>query len=92
LAYFGLILGYTTRKRQIDGNACLMIISDQGAFEISPQDLLQGMADGKLGAEWQAKASAFIAERAEHAAAMIEWQKTKAGMLSGAALRASAQL
>ncbi len=89
LAYFATIEGYTKRKRDIDGNAVLVLITDNGMSEISPEDLLQGIAAGHLGDEAKAKAVAYIAQREEAAKLLKAWEQERRAMLTGAALRAT---
>ncbi len=60
LCYFDTLKYYTTQKRDIDGNGVLLLVTDTGVAELSCDQLLQGMIDGHMGPEAQAKAVKFV--------------------------------
>lgn len=88
LCYFEDLKGYTTRKRDIDGNGVLLLVTDTGLAELTCEQLLQGMVDGHMGPEAQAKAVKFVEQSKIAAAAAAAWAQEQRAMLTGQALRA----
>ena len=89
LAYFDTIEGYVNQKRDIDGNAVLVVITDNNVAEISPSELLSGIVAGHLGTEAQAKGKTFSERREATAAGRAEVAKERRELLTGAAYRAT---